>query len=170
MVDQLTLQTIGVGIAAISVVIGVINSILSSRREEIRSVTTLETRQAQLFMQLMDKYTTKEGLENLGVINRATWSSYGEWLELRRDEEYYEAYNWLANIYDGIGALLREGLLNVRMVALVDASGIIWDWEKYKDVIYEMRKRQNDRRYRGEWEYLSNTMMKYLEEHPELAP
>jgi hypothetical protein len=170
LVDQLTLQTIGVGIAAISVVIGVINSILSSRREEIRSVTTLETRQAQLFMQLMDKYTTKEGLENLRVIRRATWSSYEEWLELRRDEEYWEAYNWFANIHDGVGALLREGLLNVRMVALVDVGGIIMDWEQYKDVIYEMRKRQNNRRYRGEWEYLYNELVKYLEEHPELAP
>ena len=121
-------------------------------------------------MQLMDKYTSKEGLENLRVIRRATWSSYEEWLELRRDEEYYKAYNWLANIYDGVGALLREGLLNVRMVALVDAKYIIWDWEKYKDVIYNQRKRDNDRRYRSEWEYLYNTIMKYLEEHPELAP
>ena len=129
---------------------------------------TLETRQAQLFMQLMDKYTSKEGIENLRVLGRATWSSYEEWLELRRDDEYYDAYNWLSNIYAGVGALLREGLLNVRMVALVAARGIIWDWEKYKDVIYERRKRGNNRLYRSEWEYLYNTIMKYLEEHPEL--
>lgn len=65
---------------------------------------------------------------------------------------------------------MREGLLNVRMVALVGATYVIDDWEKYEDVIYEMRKRRNDRRFRGEWEYLYNTIMKYLEEHPELAP
>ena len=131
---------------------------------------TLETRQAQLFTQLMDKYTTKEGLENQRVVRGATWSSYEEWLELRRDEKYYEAYLWLANIYDGMGALVREDLLNVRMVALVGATYIIDDWEKYEDVIYEMRKRRNDRRFRGKWEYLYITIMKYLEEHPELVP
>lgn len=61
MVDQLTIQTIGVGIAVVSVVIGVVNSILMSRREDRRKELslrnqeiTLETRQAQLFMALYE--------------------------------------------------------------------------------------------------------------------
>jgi hypothetical protein len=69
-----------------------------------------------------------------------------------------------------MGALVREGLLNIRMVILVGARHIIDNWEKYEDVIYEMRVRVNDKRHRGEWEYLYNAIMKYLEEHPELAP
>ena len=52
----------------------------------------------------------------------------------------------------------------------LDANGYVFEWEKYEDVIYEMRKRVNDRRHRGEWEYLYNAIMKYLEEHPELKP
>ena len=58
MVDQLTLQTIGIGIAAISVVIGVINSIMVSRRDERRQnlllknqELSLETRQVGLYME-----------------------------------------------------------------------------------------------------------------------
>ena len=131
----------------------------------------LETRQAQLFMQLMNTCTSKEGLENFGVLGRVTWSSYEEWLELRRDDlEYDIAYRWIAGVYDGIGALLREGLLNVRMVALVATHFAIYHWEKHKGVIYDWRKRRNARSYRSEWEYLYNELVKYLEEHPELAP
>jgi len=166
-----TLQTAGI-------LVGIVYYVTIMRNQQrTRELTlkaqelTLETRQAQLFTQLIDKYTTKEGLEYLRVEDGATWSSYEEWLEIyRNDAEYHDAFKWLAHIYAGVGALLREGLLNIRMVALVAASGIIGDWEKYKDVIYEWRKRTNDRTSRSEWEYLYNTIMKYLEEHPELAP
>ena len=58
MIDQLTLQTIGIVIAAISVVIGVVNSILVSRRDERRQnlllknqELSLETRRIGLYME-----------------------------------------------------------------------------------------------------------------------
>ncbi len=58
MVDQLTFQTIGIVIAAISVVIGVINSIVVSRRDERRQnlllknqELSLESRQVGLYME-----------------------------------------------------------------------------------------------------------------------
>jgi sensor domain CHASE-containing protein len=71
MVDQLALQTISIVIAATSVVIGVINSILVSRRDERRQnlllknqELSLETRQIGLYMdftkviqQSIDDYT-----------------------------------------------------------------------------------------------------------------
>ena len=46
MIDVLTIQMISVVVAAISVVIGVINFILMSRRAAKTAQTTLETRQA----------------------------------------------------------------------------------------------------------------------------
>ncbi len=168
---MIDMQSISIVSAAIGILIGVYNWIRKSSTAEKQRQTEIETRQAQLFMQLMDKCSSKEGIENLRVLGRATWSSYEEWLELRRDDiEYDTAYRWISMSYDGTGALLREGLLNVRIIALVATSMIIYHWEKHKDVIHNYRKRRNDRSYRGEWEYLYNTIMKYLEEHPELAP
>ena len=157
--------------AALGVLAGVINSIFASRRAEKQRQTENETRQAQLFMQLIDKFTSKEGIEYMRLLRNATWSSYEEWLErYRNDLEYDNAYRWISSAYDGVGALLREDLLDVRMVALVATSMIIYYWEKHKGVIYDWRKRRNDRSYRSEWEYLYNELVKYLEEHPELAP
>jgi hypothetical protein len=61
------LQTVTVLITGISVIIAAVNSIFSSRRaEEQRALTlktqqqALETRQAQLFMQIYNRWSTKE--------------------------------------------------------------------------------------------------------------
>jgi hypothetical protein len=167
---EITYQMVLSTIQTVGILVGIFYYIIIMRSQQRKQQQQLETRQAQLFMQLMDKYTSKEGIENMRVLGSATWSSYEEWLELRRDNEYLDAYLWQANIYDGIGALLRTGLLNVRNVALVAAVQIVRDWGKYKDVIYELRKRENNRLYRSMWEYLNNMIMKYWEEHPELAP
>jgi hypothetical protein len=51
------LQTIGVLVAAASVVAFMVNSILTSRREEKRSQLMLETRQNQLMMQVNESMT-----------------------------------------------------------------------------------------------------------------
>ena len=167
----LNLVDISIISAALGVLAGVINSIFASRRAERQRQTEIETRQAQLFMQLMDKCTSKEGIENFRALDRATWSSYEEWLELRRDDvEYDTAYRRISTICNSTGALLREGLLNVRIIALVATRMIIVYWKKHEDVIHNFRERRNDRSYRVEWEYLYNTTMKYLDEHPELAP
>ena len=55
---RMDVQTISVVIAAVSVVIGVINSILSSRRAEKNDEQMLETRQAQLYMQLYNRWNS----------------------------------------------------------------------------------------------------------------
>ena len=131
----------------------------------------LETRQAQIFWNTIDKAYSKEGLDHTRVLSNATWSSYEEWLErYRNDVEYHTAYLWLSQIYEGIGASVRLGHTDIKLLAhCMPRTHLRW-WERYRDVVYERRKRRNDRRYRSEWEYLYNELVKYLEEHPELAP
>ena len=134
----------------------------------------LETRQAQLFWQLTDKFSSKEGLDYLRVLGEATWSSHEEWLEkYKNDIKYDNAYRWLATILNCRGVFLREDLLDVRLLALIESvrerGPTIYWWEKHRDVIINERKRLNNRRYCSEWEYSYNLLVKYLEEHPELA-
>ena len=131
----------------------------------------LETRQAQLFWRTIDKAFSKEGLDNFRVLRNTTWSSYEEWLELRRDDsEYYTAYLWLSHLYEGIGTSVRLGHTDIKLLAYCIPSDHLRWWETYRDIVYSQRKRLNYRRYHSEWEYLYNELVKYLEEHPELAP
>jgi len=131
----------------------------------------LDTRQAQIFWRTIDKAFSKEGLDHWRVLNNVTWSSYEEWLELRRDDiEYNNAYLWISQLYESIGASVRLGHSDIKLLAhCMPRDHLRW-WERYRDVVYGQRKRLNSRRYRSEWEYLYNELVKYLEEHPELAP
>jgi len=163
-------------VAIFGVIAGLTYYVLTVRNaQRTRELTLMaqeqavETRQAQLFWQLTDKFTSKDGLDHMRVLGEATWSSYEEWLEkYQNDVEYSNAYSWLATIFNSRGVLLREGLLNVRLVALIASGPTLYWWEKHKDVIYNERKRRNNRRFCSEWEYSYNSLVKYLEEHPEL--
>ena len=131
----------------------------------------LETRQAQIFWNTIDKAYSREGLDHSRVLRYATWSSYEEWLELRRDDsEYDAAYLWLSQLYESIGASVRLGHTDIKLLAYCMPRNHLRWWERYRDIVYSQRKRLNSRRYRSEWEYLYNELVKYLEEHPELEP
>jgi type II secretory pathway pseudopilin PulG len=53
-------QTVSIVIAAVSVVIGVINSIMSNQKADQQRQTEIDTRQAELFMQVYQRFNTRE--------------------------------------------------------------------------------------------------------------
>ena len=55
-----SIETVSIVIAAISVVIGVINSINSNRKAEEHRQTEIHTRQAELFMQMYRDWSAPE--------------------------------------------------------------------------------------------------------------
>ncbi len=182
MVD-ITYQMVLSTLQTVSLMIGVIYYIFIMRNSQrTRELTlqsqeltrkaqeqALETRQAQLFNQLTDKFSSKEGLDYLRVLGEANWSSYEEWLEMiRNDVEYIDAYRWLYTVFNSRGVLLSEGLLDIRLIALMASGPSIYWCEKYQDVIYNERKRLNDSRHCSAREHSVKLLVKYLEEHPEL--
>ena len=70
---------------------------------------------------------------------------------------------------NGIGALLREGIFDIHLLSLNNPDGIIYHWEKHKEIIYERRTRWNNKRLYDMWEYLYDELIKHIKEHPELA-
>jgi len=73
----------------------------------------------------------------------------------------------IGTYYEGLGVLIKEGLLDIRWVALMMAGMVRSMWEKIEPVMEEYRSRTRAR-MASESEYLYNELMKYLEEHPEL--
>jgi hypothetical protein len=131
---------------------------------------TLETRQAQLFIQIYNKTTSEEGIEYQRMLAEAEFSNYDEWLEkYNSDSEYRKAFLWMSYVYEGIGVFLKEGLVNIRLIALFMAGVTRLFWERYRDVIYRERDRMGYRRFASEWEYTYNELMRYMKEHPEVA-
>ena len=155
----------------LAIIVGVIIALMELRHLRQTRNTELETRQAQLFWDFIDKITTKETFEYANILGRAKWSSYEEWLEMyRNDAEYRRAFVYFTDGYQGIGVAVKLGYVDIKLFAHYKPKTDLGWWERHKDVIYEERNRRNDRRYCGSWEYFYYELVKYFEEHPELAP
>ena len=167
MVDQLTLQTIGVSIAAASVVVGVVNSILMSRREERRRQIELEDRRADLFMRLYQRTITEEANRSWSELMRMEWEDYDDF-DRRYGPNSPDAAVRLHTTWqqwNGIGLLLMEGLISREMAyRLGGGYRAVLLWLKWRPIIQEMRERFENPDYMDGLEYLGTEMIKYREE------
>ncbi len=74
----------------------------------------------------------------------------------------------MGGFLEGLGVFVKEGLVPIRLVALFITHLTRTYWEKFGPIIEEYRIRENVPRGGSEAEYLYRTLMKYVEEHPEL--
>ncbi len=135
----------------------------------------LETRQAQLFMNIYNQsFANQEWLDAYTKVMRTHWESYEEYMQKQdwnsdeSDSEFIRAANLVYCFYEGLGVFVKEGLVDIRMIALTMTWMTRTLWEKIAPIIYESRKRMNYPRMLSEFEYLYDELMKYIEEHPEL--
>ena len=127
-----------------------------------------ETRQAQLFMQLFQMFTTKEWMSDNWELMSMEWSDM---------KDFFEKYDSSVNIdnfakryrswffLDGIGMLLKKGLVDREMVFhLMGGYWGIWLWEKHGDVIKFLRDYNNMPELATWFEYLALEMTKMREQ------
>jgi hypothetical protein len=159
-------QTVSVVIAAASVVAFVINSIITSRREEKRSQQTMDTRQAQLFMGLYDKFSSAEYAENLMLIQEWKVDSLEDFMKMLGDRD--RSRIWLSTfmIYESIGVLVHENLIDIRIVARYTGR-YRFDWEKWGPYIKQARELRKRPRMLIEAEYLYDRLMEFGRSHPD---
>ena len=136
---------------------------------------TLETRQAQLFMGIYNQTVSSDYVSARTKVARLDYSNFNDFMKIYDPDlspeakENYEALDYMISFYEGLGVLVKEGLAPIRYVALLMAGITRRLWEKLGLVITEIREYNNQPRIASEWEYLYNELMKYIEEHPELA-
>jgi len=173
MIESIPYVLTGIGIiASILYYTSVLRNANKTRELQLKAQEhATETRQAQLFMQFYNKASTKEymAIEN----NLIDWefNNPQDFLEkygpVTNPEAFSDFTTWLS-LWEGMGILVREGLLNIRLMALSSTGDIMITWEKYEDVVYELRRMYEWPRYSIELEYLYQEIKKYAETHPEL--
>lgn len=119
-------------------------------------------------MGIYTQITTKEFSSAFWRIMGGNCSNYEEYRELSKDPEFQNAGMIVGTYYEGVGVLVREGLLDVRWVALPICDMTRMFWEKMKPTIDEGRRVLGMPRWMSETEYLYDELMRYLEKHPEL--
>ena len=155
--------------AATAAVIGVRGYLQSNKRAEEARKRELETRQAQMFMNIYQQIITKEFVDAWRkVYEDSNWSNYAEFQELWREKGFRDSFNIVGTYFEGIGVLVKEGPLPIRMVALLMCGMVLSYWEKVAPIIGEARRVMGFSRFLSESEYLYVELVKYIGGHPEL--
>jgi hypothetical protein len=118
MVDQTTLQTIGILLTAATVSIAAIYYTLSLRYTRRNQELNLETRQIGLYMEFtklvqlfVDDYTD--------VLYNQEWDSFEEFMERygpKVNPEEFNKFLRVADFYQSVGAFIQDGVFNIKTV------------------------------------------------------
>ena len=170
-----TLQAVSYIMGSLGVFLAAVYYISTLRNNQRTQQLQLETRQAQLFMQIYNQgANNREFIEAWNRVMHMKFTNLQEFLEEidyenpdTRENQY--AINILTGYYEGLGTLVKEDMLNIRWVALLFGSWTRMFWEKVEPIAEEIRVDHKAPRFFSETEYLYNELMKYMKEHPELA-
>jgi hypothetical protein len=162
---SLVVQTIGVASAAIAAVIGVRSYVNSNKRAQDTRERELETRQAQLFVQLFSHYNTREFLEDYLEVISTEYSSLEEWYK-----KYFFRDDWKRSIFpswirvgryfDGAGILVKKKLIDVDLANELLRELVIQSWEAMKLWVVENRKGTKNEAVWRNFEYLYDEVKK----------
>ena len=136
-------QTVSIVIAAVSVVIGVINSIMSNQKADQQRQTEIDTRQAELFMRLYDRYSSIEFRDTITKMMQWTWTDYDDFVNKYGkvvNPDAWNAFITMQNYFEGVGVLVYRQLIDLSLV-----DDLLWNittyfWEKFGPVMTEARK------------------------------
>jgi len=153
MAEPVTLQTLLTYLTLISVPVGVVYHILTLRNQG-------KTRRTQLFMDVYTKFLgTVETTQENQRFNRLKFDGYNDFIE----KYSWESHPWVRAklyhtmmFYEGIGLLVKRGLIDVEMVDDFMSGVIMGFWGRYGPVLKGIARDMDYPTY-GEWtEYLYN--------------
>ncbi len=149
-----TLQTAGL-------LVGIFYYIMTLRNQS-------KARKTQVYLQMVNIFSQPNRDEARRKFNDFEWSTAEDFIEDWRNPEGRKAIGAQGSWYEGLGVLVKENLLDIRIVALLLTGLIISFWDKFIPIIDETREAFGSPRFYIETEYLYNQLMKYIEEHPEI--
>ena len=162
---MVSVETVSIVIAAVSVVIGVINSIMSNRKADQQRQTEIDTRQAELFMQLYNRYITREFRAAIIELQSWSWESYDDYMDKYgplTNPEATTLHITTENVFEGIGVLVQRGLIDKTLVIDLVWFALGNYWERFGPIWKEMRIRMGHPNLADHTEYLYNAIMQVL--------
>jgi len=176
------LQTIsimvGIGYYILNIQNNQKNQIISLKNQELTLESqkqATETRRAQLYMQVFNmSMNNRTFMDSYFKLLTRKWNDYDDFVESCGilKSEFTELGNELihvTSVFEGVGVLVKEKMLDIHLIAVLMSAMTRMLWEKIQPFVVIHRKTVNLPRWISEYEYLYNELMKYHEEHPELA-
>jgi hypothetical protein len=147
MVDVSTILSI---VTTVSIVIGVIFALM-----ELRHLTG--TRKTEIIMKIYDRFGSREMVEAIMKVGNAKF----ETIEDYRNKYGFTEVTEIAVLFEGLGVLLEQNLIDIKMVDQLFGPSLNSLWERMQPVIYAMRKGLNEPFFFSHFEYLIKRLSAY---------
>ncbi len=137
-------QTISIVLAGIGIFIAAINSIISSRKADQQRQTEIETRQAVLFMQLYNRFTTREFRAALTEMRSWSWDNYADFMAKYSPDTNSDAHAMhiaTENDFEGVGVMVQRDLIDSTSVTDLLWMAVGNYWERFGPIWKEWRTR-----------------------------
>lgn len=133
-----------------SIIVGVVFTIL-----EIRHLNRV--RRTDIIMKIYEKFGTKEMVEAVNKVGVAEFTNLKEY----REKDGFTSVTQVAVLFDGVGVLLEQGLIDMKMVDHLFGPTLSILWVRMKPVIYAMREGLKEPAFFAHYEYLVNRLETY---------
>ena len=132
----------------------------------------LETRQAQFFMSVYRDHVTKENISDwTEMVQEWKWTDYDDyWDKYGSVHESGVKFGSYINRLEGLGVLVKRGLIDANLLYDLNYGSIIMMWNKFLPIIAERRRQANAPHLYCDVEYLYDKIVKIREErgHPRI--
>jgi hypothetical protein len=158
-------------VAIFGVIAGFSYYVLTVRTAQKNQQLTLENRQAQLFWNIYDKWTSDRVANASRITRNIDFKDYEEfekfWDNPDPDNIEKNAMAALGGYYEGVGVFVREKLIDIRLVALLMRGMTTQYFAKQRPYVERYRIHSDFEGFLIETEYLYNELMRYIEENPD---
>jgi len=153
MIELSTLQAVREIVTIGGVIAGLSYYIMTVRNQN-------KARQAQLFMQLYNRFSDPEFLDHIFEPWFRKWDDIDDFRQKYLVGEYGRNLVVLMNFFEGFGVLLKKGLIDGDLLYEQIPTNAYTLWEKYEPWAKWVREEANYPQYMRPWEYLANEMKK----------
>jgi hypothetical protein len=139
MVDLAEIQAAYYMVAATGVLVAAIYYIYNMRISQRNSKAALDTRQAQLLMQIYERVNNRDFTRDWAETNYFwKWNDHKDyWKKYGTNLEECPKFQNIADTYEGIGVILENKLVDPKLIYGLLRNNPILYWEKFSPIMKE---------------------------------
>ena len=164
-----TIETLSIVFTGLSISLAAFYYINTLRNAQKAQELQIETRQAQLFMQLWDRYNTVENNKNINMVQSLEWTDFEDYhnnIRSNEDPDFRARIDKTFGMFEGLGVLVEEGFIDPGILAKYVSGNVIDLWERFGPIIVEYRRRTGYPNIYNKMEYLYGEMKKLRPDYP----
>jgi hypothetical protein len=130
----------------------------------------LENRQVQLFWNIYKEQQQPDYEARMHYVINLEYNDFEDFQKKYGRDNNPEGWSKISSFLtflQGLGVLVREEYVDVKLVVMLMSSDILTSWRVVEPWILESRIRYNRPSFGIEMEYLYNSIIEYAEKHPE---